>query len=265
MHVQVRRQDLLPLIMGRPRVRVPPPVPTRRCSSGVRAPTSVPPASISGHHNFMHLPVRRLRLLLSKESSRRRLDLGRRSTWWVPGAQAADTSGAGGELLVRVRIPSSTQGRCGGIGRRASYKHRRRLRPRAPSLCRASPNQKLNRDSTHEVLKNSGEFIMARFNTKAAKAQPTSRVTSTGRVLRTYEGGRGRERDERSELFLLVDRQLRRAADLLRERRGPRRPVRRARTPSSPSPTRRGRPACSAGCAARATSVRPRSWAPPST
>jgi len=44
---------------------------------------------------------------------------------------------------------------------------------------------------------------MARFNTKAAKAQPTSRVTSTGRVLRTYEGGRGRERDARSELFLL--------------------------------------------------------------
>ncbi|GAA2506895.1 TROVE domain-containing protein [Streptomyces longisporus] len=45
---------------------------------------------------------------------------------------------------------------------------------------------------------------MARFNTKAARAQPTSRVTSTGRVLRTYEGGRGRERDERSELFLLA-------------------------------------------------------------
>lgn len=50
---------------------------------------------------------------------------------------------------------------------------------------------------------NSGEFTMARFNTKTAKAQPTSRVTSTGRVLRTYEGGRGRERDARSELFLL--------------------------------------------------------------
>lgn len=45
---------------------------------------------------------------------------------------------------------------------------------------------------------------MARFNTKGAKAQPTSRVTSTGRVLRTYEGGRGRERDARSELFLLA-------------------------------------------------------------
>ncbi|MGW4566690.1 TROVE domain-containing protein [Streptomyces sp. NPDC004561] len=45
---------------------------------------------------------------------------------------------------------------------------------------------------------------MARFNTKAAKAQPTSRVTSTGRILRTYEGGRGHERDARSELFLLA-------------------------------------------------------------
>ncbi|MFE2812829.1 TROVE domain-containing protein [Streptomyces nigra] len=45
---------------------------------------------------------------------------------------------------------------------------------------------------------------MARFNTRAAKAQPTSRVTSTGRVLRTYEGGRGSERDARSELFLLA-------------------------------------------------------------
>ncbi|MGP4052669.1 TROVE domain-containing protein [Streptomyces sp. 2A115] len=44
---------------------------------------------------------------------------------------------------------------------------------------------------------------MARFNTKSAKAQGTSRVTSTGRVLRTYEGGRGQERDPRSELFLL--------------------------------------------------------------
>ncbi|MCL7370084.1 TROVE domain-containing protein [Streptomyces ardesiacus] len=44
---------------------------------------------------------------------------------------------------------------------------------------------------------------MARFNTKAAKAQPASRVTSTGRVLRTCEGGRGTERDARSELFLL--------------------------------------------------------------
>ncbi|MBW8796016.1 MAG: TROVE domain-containing protein [Streptomyces sp.] len=45
---------------------------------------------------------------------------------------------------------------------------------------------------------------MARFNTKAPRAQPTSRVTSTGRVLRTYQGGRGQERDARSELFLLA-------------------------------------------------------------
>ncbi|MEW2465453.1 TROVE domain-containing protein [Streptomyces sp. NPDC046994] len=45
---------------------------------------------------------------------------------------------------------------------------------------------------------------MARFNTRAARPQPTSRVTSTGRVLRTYEGGRGHERDPRSELFLLA-------------------------------------------------------------
>ncbi|MGW4548817.1 TROVE domain-containing protein [Streptomyces violaceorubidus] len=44
---------------------------------------------------------------------------------------------------------------------------------------------------------------MARFNTRTAKAQPTSRVTSTGRVLRTCEGGRGTERDARSELYLL--------------------------------------------------------------
>lgn len=45
---------------------------------------------------------------------------------------------------------------------------------------------------------------MARFNIKSAKAQPASRVTSTGRVLRTYQGGRGQERDPRSELFLLA-------------------------------------------------------------
>lgn len=45
---------------------------------------------------------------------------------------------------------------------------------------------------------------MARFNTRAAKPQPTSPVTSTGRVLRTHQGGRGRERDARSELFLLA-------------------------------------------------------------
>ncbi|MEU1531847.1 TROVE domain-containing protein [Streptomyces fagopyri] len=45
---------------------------------------------------------------------------------------------------------------------------------------------------------------MARFNTKAPKANPASRVTSTGRVLLTHQGGRGQERDARSELFLLA-------------------------------------------------------------
>ncbi|MGV9356399.1 TROVE domain-containing protein [Streptomyces misionensis] len=45
---------------------------------------------------------------------------------------------------------------------------------------------------------------MARFNTPAAKARPASAVTTTGRALPTYEGGRGRERDARSELFLLA-------------------------------------------------------------
>ncbi|MEV7318714.1 TROVE domain-containing protein [Streptomyces sp. NPDC093970] len=45
---------------------------------------------------------------------------------------------------------------------------------------------------------------MARFNTRTARAQPVSRVTSTGNVLRTYQGGRGLERDARSELFLLA-------------------------------------------------------------
>ncbi len=45
---------------------------------------------------------------------------------------------------------------------------------------------------------------MARFNTKSARARPTSPVTTTGRVLRTHEGGRGHERDARSELFLLA-------------------------------------------------------------
>jgi hypothetical protein len=45
---------------------------------------------------------------------------------------------------------------------------------------------------------------MARFNTRTAKAQPLSRVTTTGRTLRTHEGGRGHERDARSELFLLA-------------------------------------------------------------
>ncbi|MCL7423941.1 TROVE domain-containing protein [Streptomyces sp. YS415] len=45
---------------------------------------------------------------------------------------------------------------------------------------------------------------MSRFNIRTARAQPVSRVTSTGRVLRTYEGGRGRQREARSELFLLA-------------------------------------------------------------
>ncbi|GGV16525.1 RNA-binding protein [Streptomyces filipinensis] len=45
---------------------------------------------------------------------------------------------------------------------------------------------------------------MARFNTRTTRAQPKSAVTSTGRILRTYEGGRGQERDPRSELFLLA-------------------------------------------------------------
>ncbi|MFF8967839.1 TROVE domain-containing protein [Streptomyces sp. NPDC014995] len=45
---------------------------------------------------------------------------------------------------------------------------------------------------------------MARFNIRAARAQPTSGVRTTGRVLRTREGGRGHERDARSELFLLA-------------------------------------------------------------
>ncbi|MFF0143037.1 TROVE domain-containing protein [Streptomyces sp. NPDC005227] len=45
---------------------------------------------------------------------------------------------------------------------------------------------------------------MARFNIRTAKTQPASRVTSTGRILRTHQGGRGHERDARSELFLLA-------------------------------------------------------------
>ncbi|MFE6283842.1 TROVE domain-containing protein [Streptomyces sp. NPDC057877] len=45
---------------------------------------------------------------------------------------------------------------------------------------------------------------MARFNGRPARARPTSRVTSTGRLLRTFQGGRGHERDARSELFLLA-------------------------------------------------------------
>ncbi|WP_028803390.1 TROVE domain-containing protein [Streptomyces sp. 142MFCol3.1] len=57
---------------------------------------------------------------------------------------------------------------------------------------------------------------MTRFNRKGVRAQPVSRVTSTGRVLRTYEGGRGRERDARSELFLLAVSHF--AADTFYER-----------------------------------------------
>ncbi|MET8980208.1 TROVE domain-containing protein [Streptomyces sp. NPDC004539] len=45
---------------------------------------------------------------------------------------------------------------------------------------------------------------MARFNTRATKARTTSPVATTGRTLRTAEGGRGHERDARSELFLLA-------------------------------------------------------------
>ncbi|QNS06946.1 TROVE domain-containing protein [Streptomyces xanthii] len=44
---------------------------------------------------------------------------------------------------------------------------------------------------------------MARFNRKSVQAALRSPVRTTGRVLRTHEGGRGAERDERSELFLL--------------------------------------------------------------
>ncbi|WP_406009654.1 TROVE domain-containing protein [Streptomyces sp. NBC_00637] len=45
---------------------------------------------------------------------------------------------------------------------------------------------------------------MARFNVRARKKHPTSPVTTTGRTLRTHQGGRGSERDARSELFLLA-------------------------------------------------------------
>ncbi|MEV6179350.1 TROVE domain-containing protein [Streptomyces sp. NPDC052015] len=45
---------------------------------------------------------------------------------------------------------------------------------------------------------------MARFNTRTAKARPVSPVRTTGRALRTALGGRGHERDARSELFLLA-------------------------------------------------------------
>lgn len=45
---------------------------------------------------------------------------------------------------------------------------------------------------------------MARFNTRTAKAGATSPVRSTGRTLRTHQGGTGSGRDARSELFLLA-------------------------------------------------------------
>ncbi|MET8570897.1 TROVE domain-containing protein [Streptomyces sp. NPDC004783] len=45
---------------------------------------------------------------------------------------------------------------------------------------------------------------MARFNARGAKARPASPVTTTGRALTTHQGGRGHERDARSELFLLA-------------------------------------------------------------
>lgn len=46
---------------------------------------------------------------------------------------------------------------------------------------------------------------MARFNTRTtAKAGATSPVRSTGRAVRTHQGGVGAERDARSELFLLA-------------------------------------------------------------
>ncbi|MEU6475860.1 TROVE domain-containing protein [Streptomyces sp. NPDC047017] len=45
---------------------------------------------------------------------------------------------------------------------------------------------------------------MTRFNTKAARPPATSPVTTTGGAPRTHEGGRGHERDARSELFLLA-------------------------------------------------------------
>ncbi|MFD9435477.1 TROVE domain-containing protein [Streptomyces sp. NPDC060002] len=45
---------------------------------------------------------------------------------------------------------------------------------------------------------------MARFNVRARKTRPTSPVTTTGRTLRTHQGGEGHERDARSELFLLA-------------------------------------------------------------
>ncbi|MFG2719408.1 TROVE domain-containing protein [Streptomyces sp. NPDC048416] len=45
---------------------------------------------------------------------------------------------------------------------------------------------------------------MARFNTRAAKAPVSSPVATTGAVASTHEGGLGRLRDAKSELFLLA-------------------------------------------------------------
>ncbi|WP_405809066.1 TROVE domain-containing protein [Streptomyces sp. NBC_00210] len=45
---------------------------------------------------------------------------------------------------------------------------------------------------------------MARFNIRKARAGATSPVRSTGRTLRTHQGGIGAERDARCELFLLA-------------------------------------------------------------
>ncbi len=45
---------------------------------------------------------------------------------------------------------------------------------------------------------------MARFNARGVRSLITSPVRSTGRTLRTHEGGKGAERDARSELFLLA-------------------------------------------------------------
>ncbi|MEU9013571.1 TROVE domain-containing protein [Streptomyces sp. NPDC048479] len=45
---------------------------------------------------------------------------------------------------------------------------------------------------------------MARFNTRTTKAGAVSPVRSTGRAVRTHQGGIGAERDARSELFLLA-------------------------------------------------------------
>ncbi|MFI6683390.1 TROVE domain-containing protein [Streptomyces sp. NPDC050485] len=45
---------------------------------------------------------------------------------------------------------------------------------------------------------------MARFNLRATRAHTTSPVASTGRTARTHEGGAGRLRDAKSELFVLA-------------------------------------------------------------